>query len=158
NHEHDRCLRSAAAARPRRKVLRVLEHAARTALRGEAAMTRIGVAVAFLFCGWLHAGAAAAAIELRAFDAASAEAIAQAHAGRPYVLAFWSIHCAPCLEDMKDWRALAQKYPNVSIILVTTDPPKERAKVQAVLARYQLDRGQNWAFADEFSERVRYAV
>ena len=30
--------------------------------------------------------------------------------------------------------------------------------MRSVLARYQLDQAENWAFADEFVERVRFAV
>ena len=120
-------------------------------------MRHVRFVIVALIAAWLPTSLAAPS-ELRPFDAASAGAIASAHAGRPYVVAFWSIHCAPCLEDMKDWRALAQKFPDVPIILVTTDPPSERAKVRSVLARYQLDQAESWAFADEFVERVRFAV
>jgi thiol-disulfide isomerase/thioredoxin len=96
--------------------------------------------------------------ELRPFDAASVAAIRATHAGRPYVLAFWSIHCAPCLEDMGAWRALMTKHPQVPIILVTTDPQSDRRRVAQVLAEYKLEHVENWAFADEFEERVRFAV
>ena len=54
---------------------------------------------------------------LRNFDAGSLAAIRKANAGKAFVLAFWSIHCAPCIEDMDDWRALKQKYPDVPIVL-----------------------------------------
>ena len=38
--------------------------------------------------------------------AQSMSAIRKANHGHAFVVAFWSIHCAPCLEDMDDWRAL----------------------------------------------------
>lgn len=106
----------------------------------------------------LAIAAVASGAELRPFDAGTVAAIRTAHAGRPYVLAFWSIHCVPCLEDLGDWRALMQKYPTVSIILVATDPPSDRARAAEVLARYRLDGVESWAFADEFTERVRFSV
>jgi hypothetical protein len=59
---------------------------------------------------------------------------------------------------MGDWRALQVKYPGVPIILVTTDPASERDRVAEILARYRLGRVEMWAFADEFAERVRFAV
>ncbi len=100
----------------------------------------------------------AAAADPRAFDAASLPAIKAAHAGRPFVLAFWSIHCAPCIEDMPDWRALQQRYPGVPILLVTTDPPAERSRVARILAHYPPGNVETWAFADDYAERIRFAV
>jgi len=94
----------------------------------------------------------------RAFDAMSLAAIKTAYAGRPFVLAFWSIHCAPCLEDMADWRALRQRYPGVAILLVNTDAPTEGKRVAAALARHPPGSVEKWVFADEFAERIRYSI
>lgn len=44
------------------------------------------------------------------------------------------------------------------MILVTTDGPAEHAKVRRVLDRYGMQSVQSWAFADEFSERVRFSA
>ena len=96
--------------------------------------------------------------EVKPFDATSLEAIKAAHADRPFVLAFWSIHCAPCLEDMADWRALRQRYPGVPILLVNTDTSDESKRVAAALARHPPGNVEKWTFADEFVERVRYSV
>jgi len=101
---------------------------------------------------------AAGADDVRPFDATSLAAIKTAHAGRPFVLAFWSISCAPCLEDMADWRALRQRYPRVPILLVNTDTPAEVKRVAVALARYPPGNVEKWAFADEFTERVRYSI
>jgi hypothetical protein len=117
------------------------------------ALARQWLAVAMLAL----AGVAAAA-QLRPFDAGSMKAIAASHAGRPYVLAFWSVHCAPCIEDMDDWRELQRRHPGLPVILVTTDPRSEHAQVSRILAKYRMDKVENWAFADEFAERVRFAV
>jgi thiol-disulfide isomerase/thioredoxin len=104
------------------------------------------------------AAAAAAAHELRPFRAETVEAVRQAQAGKPFVLAFWSIYCEPCREEMADWRALRRRYPDLRIVLVSTDPPNERAAVTAFLARYDPGRVETWMFDDEFVERIRYAV
>lgn len=104
------------------------------------------------------AGAADAQRELRPFDAHSLAAIRKTYAGRPFVLAFWSIHCEPCREEMAQWKHLKQRHPALPIVLVATDTPAERTSVVAFLARYDPGPVETWMFADEFSERVRYAV
>ena len=96
--------------------------------------------------------------ELRAFDAKSVIAIRDAHAGKPFVLAFWSIRCAPCIEDMADFVTLQSKSPNVAIVLVATDTGADRDAASQFLARYRLGRIETWGFADAFAERVRFAV
>ena len=96
--------------------------------------------------------------ELRPFDRNSLAAIRDAHTGRPFVLAFWSIYCEPCRDEMAQWRSLKRRYPDVPVVLVATDPPAERARIVQFLARYDPGPVETWAFADEFGERVRYAV
>ena len=103
------------------------------------------------------AGAASAA-ELQPFDANSLDAIRAAHAGKPFVLAFWSVYCEPCRAEMGLWKAVRRKYPDLPVVLVATDPPADRAAVVKFLARHSPGRVDSWVFADEFSERVRFAV
>ena len=96
--------------------------------------------------------------ELKPFDATSLDAIRKAHADRPFVLAFWSIHCAPCKEEMDLLAALKRRHPHVPILLVSADPPSAKAAVVRFLEERRLGKIELWAFADEFAERVRYSV
>lgn len=123
--------------------------------------TRVGrraLAFASLVFLFFAAAQSAAAGELRPFDAKSFAAIRQAHAGRPFVLAFWSTTCAPCKEELPVLAALQRKYPGVAIVLVAADPPSAKAAVVRYLASQKLDDMETWAFADDFAERVRFAV
>lgn len=95
---------------------------------------------------------------LRPFDTVSLNAILQQHAGKPFVLALWSIHCLPCREEMPHWKALRQRYPGVPIVLVSTDLPEEWADVRRFLARYDPGAVERWAFADDYVERLRYTI
>jgi thiol-disulfide isomerase/thioredoxin len=96
--------------------------------------------------------------ELRDFDAKSVAAIRATNAGRPFILAFWSIYCEPCRDEMSRWGPLQRRYPGVPIVLVATDPPRDRPMLAQMLSRYDLGGVQTWAYADEFEERVRFAV
>ena len=101
---------------------------------------------------------ARAAAASKSFDASSLAAIKAAHAGRPFVLAFWSISCAPCLADMADWRKLRMRYPAVPILLVNTDAVADGQRVRDALARFPPGNVEHWRFSDDFAERVRYSV
>jgi hypothetical protein len=121
-------------------------------------MKRHRLAAGLAACTLLTFCSVAYAAALQPFDAGSPEAIGKENSGHAYVLAFWSIHCAPCLQDMSDWRALQIAHPDIPVILVTTDGPADHAQVEKVLERYHMGPLQSWAFADEFNERVRFAV
>ena len=124
------------------------------ATRGLAAL-----AVVLMLATQAHLADAAAPVrEMRPFDAGSLDSIRQLHAGRPFVLAFWSIYCEPCREEMGEWKAIRQKYPTLPIVLVSTDSPSERATVTEFLRLYDPGPVETWVFADEFAERVRYSV
>ncbi|HTN48024.1 MAG TPA: hypothetical protein VMK32_01185 [Burkholderiaceae bacterium] len=98
------------------------------------------------------------AAEMRAFDSGSLQAIKSAKAGRPFVVVFWSIYCAPCIEDMADWRELRARHPTIPVILVLADAPADRARASRLLEEYPPGDVELWAFADDFGERTRYAV
>jgi thiol-disulfide isomerase/thioredoxin len=97
-------------------------------------------------------------LALKPFDAASPGEIKRTLAGRPHLLVFWSLYCDPCREEMPLWGDLQRKYPSVPILLIATDGADERAKVEKFLGQQKLGKVQTWMFADEFVERIRYAV
>lgn len=92
------------------------------------------------------------------FTAQSLAAIRQTHAGKPFVLSFWALHCEPCRDEMAVWRAVKQEHPALPIVLVCTDAPKDAATIAAFFAKYPPGPVEKWVFADAFTERVRYAV
>jgi len=100
----------------------------------------------------------AVSAEFRDFDAKTLARIRADSGGKPLVVAFWSIYCEPCREEMAQWGELARKHPGASFVLVATDPPDDRPKLDKLLSRYDLSGVQTWAYADDFEERVRYGV
>jgi thiol-disulfide isomerase/thioredoxin len=106
----------------------------------------------------LLATATAVAAQVRPFDANSMSTIRAEHPGKPFVLAFWSLYCQPCREEMGVWGELQRKHPQVAIILVATDPAEDRVAVAELLRQHKLGKVETWIFADGFEERVRYAL
>ena len=98
------------------------------------------------------------AAHLVPFTAQSLDTLRKTHAGQPFVLSFWALHCEPCRDEMAEWRAVKAKFPALPIALVSTDAPKDAAMIDAFFAKYPPGPVQTWVFADAFTERVRYAV
>lgn len=108
--------------------------------------------------GLMLAVAPARAAGMRPFGLGSFEEIRRANAGRAHVVAFWSVACAPCLEDMPVWRELRRRRPDVPVALVSTDGLPEAAGVEARLSEHGLAEAPAWIFADERVERLRYVI
>ncbi len=92
--------------------------------------------------------------ELKLFAPESLTQIEAARAGQPFVLAFWSLTCAHCQQELADFG----RRPTENLVLVSTDTPAEVEAVRATLARHGLERAEAWVFADDFAERLRYTV
>ena len=102
--------------------------------------------------------APAAAGELWPFGRGSWGELRAAHAGRPTVIALWSIHCPPCIAEMPLWRKLAETGGEIDVVLVSTDPIKEAERITRVLSRHGVAGLETWAFADAFIERLRFEI
>lgn len=96
--------------------------------------------------------------ELKPFLPGSARAILTARAGRPFVLALWSVSCVHCRAELDMLATLSKRHPDLDIVLVSTDSPEESQAISSILRRYSLDRADSWVFADDFSERLRSEV
>lgn len=105
----------------------------------------------------LLAMASPASADPRPFTRGSWRDLLQAHAGRPLVVHFWSLTCAPCLAELPQWRDTV-KGGGVDFVLVSTDPPEDNAKVERTLKRAGLDKVESWGFADSFVEKLRFEI
>jgi len=106
----------------------------------------------------LLAGSAAQAAEPRPFVAGSMQQIRAAHAGRPFVLALWSLTCSHCQEELAQLGALQRRHPQLDVVLISTDTPDDTEALTATLARHGLARAESWVYADTFTERLRHEI
>lgn len=79
-------------------------------------------------------------------------------AGRPFVLAFWSISCEPCRAELALLTRLHREFPTVPVVLVAADGPQHQAAVQRFLSRQEWGGIERWQFGDEAEERLRFSV
>ena len=109
--------------------------------------------------GLLLLSLSAMAGDLLPFDRGSRAAIEQAHAGKPFVLAFWSVDCAYCPEEIKHIGALVRKRPDIKLVLVSVDGMEMKSEVGAKLAEYLPDgQGARWIFATDDPDRLYFAI
>jgi thiol-disulfide isomerase/thioredoxin len=97
--------------------------------------------------------------ELHPFKRGSWQEIRRAHAGAPIVVHFWGLTCGPCRTEMPKWGQLLQERRDLKLIVVDADlVPNTADAVSETLAKTGLSDAENWMFADDFAERVRFEI
>lgn len=92
------------------------------------------------------------------FRAGSLPSLIAREDGRPFLLVFWSLECAPCRAKLPALARALRKRPDVGLVLVSVDAPEMAAEVARTLRRLGLRPDQTWIFADPVPERLREEV
>jgi thiol-disulfide isomerase/thioredoxin len=114
----------------------------------------------------LSAHGALAAPETQPLLRGSYQKIIAAHAGKPFIVALWSVSCTHCGADLEIFKRLAQKYEDFNLVLISTDSPEQEAIIARTLQRYNLAQGgqkrlakvESWVFADSYTERLHFEI
>lgn len=101
---------------------------------------------------------ALAAQEIKPFVRGSYQQIVSARQGKPFIVSFWSLTCSYCIAEMSMLKKLLKKYPELDLVLISTDTPEEQNAVRAALSDFSLNKAEAWVFADRYTERLRYEV
>ncbi len=96
--------------------------------------------------------------EFRPFSSESLKEITSAHAGRPFLLVLWSVDCPPCLKELEGIGRLYPQFMPESLVIISTDGAGNADEAQQVLIRNGLAAAENWRFAGNFPERLRYRI
>lgn len=101
----------------------------------------------------------AAADQLRAFQRGSWQTILHAHAGRPMMVNFWGVTCAPCKVELPLLGKFVRDNPGLDVVTVNADlVPNAREAVLSMLRKAGLLSTENWTFSDGFVERLRFEI
>lgn len=95
---------------------------------------------------------------LKPFGMASRQAIEQAHVGQPMILAFWSIDCGHCLDELPTVAEFVGKHPKVKLVLVNVDGASTSQEVSKSLKQMHLQSFESWQFAESDEERLRFSI
>jgi thiol-disulfide isomerase/thioredoxin len=107
-----------------------------------------------------------AAQEAKPLLRGSYQKIIAAHAGKPFIVALWSLSCTHCGADLQIFEWLLKKYPSFNLVLISTDTPEQDRAIAQRLRQYHLDKPaqtksrnlESWVFADSYVERLHFEV
>lgn len=95
---------------------------------------------------------------VRPFVAGSLAGILAQRQGRPFVLVFWSSSCGYCPAELKALSVIRKANPKLGVVLVSADTPEEAPLAAKLAAKYGLGKAEQWIFADEMEERLRFDI
>ena len=102
--------------------------------------------------------APASALEFQPYARGSFAELRRAHAGRPLLVHFWSVTCAPCLAELSDWARISAEKKGIDIVFVNADGEHDRVKAGARLEKAGLAGAVQYGFADDFLDRLFFEV
>jgi len=112
----------------------------------------------FLLLGFLFSQQVVAE-QLQPFVAASRVQIEKAYQGHPVIVAFWSLDCNYCLDELSTLGEFVKQHPKVKLVLVNTDGLSTAKEVVKAMKQIRLPvKYEAWQFSEPDEERLRYSV
>lgn len=93
-------------------------------------------------------------VVIQDFVKGSLQDIKDQYKGKPFILSFWSVDCTYCFDEMKMFSSLKEKYPDLEVVLVSTDVNLDDETVNQVLDETGFEAKEVWVFADEIPARL----
>lgn len=102
--------------------------------------------------------AAANPPELKLFVPESYQQMIGSHPDQPLMLTIWSKTCTICMQKMPLLSALKREWPDIQMIMLSTDDATESEQIMEILAEHGLNTAENWIFADSNAQKLRYKI
>jgi hypothetical protein len=95
---------------------------------------------------------------LNQFKQGSYQQILASNANHPLMLVIWSVNCSSCLKDMAQLSNIHKSRPELKIIMLAADDLSAMDQIQQILEKNQLSMVENWVFADENTQKLRFEI
>jgi thiol-disulfide isomerase/thioredoxin len=112
----------------------------------------------FILLSCVALPASAEQVTLKPFVHGSYQQLLDNNANKPFMLVIWSITCSSCLKDMALLNKMHKANPNINMVMLATDDSTATGEVQQILAKNDLGGLENWIFADENPQKLRYEI
>jgi thiol-disulfide isomerase/thioredoxin len=121
------------------------------------AMKRVFTMVIFcIICVLAHQ---ANATSIKPFTISSRQEIEKMHQGRAFILAFWSLDCVYCLDELAILAKFTTQHPKVKLVMVNTDGQSTASEINQALKKFNLPANiEMWQFSESDDERLRYSI
>jgi thiol-disulfide isomerase/thioredoxin len=119
---------------------------------------QLRIALFFLLSNFLALPSQAEPAALKPFVSGSYKQLQDSNVNKPFMLVIWSITCSSCLKDMALLNTLHKAHPNINMVMLATDDASATEQIQEILAKNELSSLENWLFADDNAQKLRYEI
>lgn len=95
---------------------------------------------------------------LKPFLPGSYQQLLSSNANKPLMLVVWSISCSSCLKDMALLNKMHKANPKINMVMLAADDTSATEQIQQILAKNGLTGLENWVFADDNAQKLRYEI
>jgi len=95
---------------------------------------------------------------IRPFNPGSYQQLLSEKANQGFMLVIWSLDCSTCIKDMELLSSIHKNRPELKIVMLSTDEVSASADIQKLLEKYQLADTENWVFASDNTQKLRYEI
>jgi thiol-disulfide isomerase/thioredoxin len=96
---------------------------------------------------------------LKPFMASSRLEIEKSHQGQPMIVAFWSLDCTYCLDELNTLGEFVKNHPKIKLVLVNADGLSTTKEVENALKQIKLPFAyEAWQFSESDEDRLRYSI
>ena len=95
---------------------------------------------------------------IKPFSSGSYQQILAEKTKQGFMLVIWSLDCPTCIKDMELLSRIHKNKPGLKIVMLSTDEPTAMADVLKMLEKYQLGDLENWIFASDNTQKLRYEI
>ena len=110
-----------------------------------------------LGCLLLLAANTCVAQNYKIFITGSYAEIVKQYEGQAFIIALWSLDCPSCFEELAMLSKAYRQRP-FNLVLISIDGIESKQEVETVLKKYQLDKVDNWLFAEYADAALRYEI
>jgi thiol-disulfide isomerase/thioredoxin len=112
----------------------------------------------FLLFSMLALTSHAEEVTLKPFISGGYQQLLSSNSDKPFMLVIWSITCSSCLKDMALLSKMHKENPKINMVMLATDDASESEQIQKILVKNELTGLENWLFADENPQKLRYEI
>lgn len=95
---------------------------------------------------------------IRPFVSGSYTEILESRQQKQFVLILWSLDCPSCYKELAMIGALSQQYPEIDMVLVSTDIEATMSELNVIVKKYKLSNVESWVFSGDSDERLRFEI
>ena len=95
---------------------------------------------------------------LKPFVPDSYQQLLASKTNKPFMLVVWSINCSSCLKDMALLNKMHKANPKINMVMLAADDASATDQIQQILAKNELTGLENWVFADDNAQKLRYEI